>query len=300
MARFLKYILTCFFLAALACFALDFVYTKIISSAKNRELTQRLNGLHNQHFDYIILGNSRTEFGLNPVWIEEQTKRKGINLSFNGGRLIDNLMCLDWFWSNGNRCEKIILQVDDVNGFHKAPSALFKPMVVPFARIEPVKNYIPEMYADAWAIQHLPFYRYARYNFHWNPKELIACLALDNDPSSLGYQPLFGQIPEGMPNTQLSLPDINPDLNRMLEFCKQENIELIVITAPIYQAENPEQFEAHLLPSLNQSHYINAVEWLNEDRFFKDSRHLNHTGAKAFSQRLADSLVTWNWRNELH
>ena len=84
---------------------LDIFYTWIISenpvySIKNDE-----------HIDYLIAGDSRTDPLLEP-FLEHITGKKIIQIGSHGYVLQNNIEILEYFFSKGNRVDKVILQVD--------------------------------------------------------------------------------------------------------------------------------------------------------------------------------------------
>ena len=84
---------------------LDIFYTWVISE------NPIYNIVSNEHIDYLIAGDSRTNPLLEP-YLEHITGKKIINIGSPGYVLQDNIEILDYFFKKGNRVDKVILQVD--------------------------------------------------------------------------------------------------------------------------------------------------------------------------------------------
>jgi hypothetical protein len=85
--------------------AMDILYTWAISETK-------LYGIgKNEHIDYLIAGDSRTN-PLLPQYLCAITGKKVINIGEPGYVLDDNIKVLEYFFKRGNRAERVLLQVD--------------------------------------------------------------------------------------------------------------------------------------------------------------------------------------------
>ena len=84
---------------------LDILYTWVISE------NPVYNIMSNEHIDYLIAGDSRTDPLLEP-FLEKITGKKIIQIGSPGYVLQNNIEILDYFFKKGNRVDKVILQVD--------------------------------------------------------------------------------------------------------------------------------------------------------------------------------------------
>lgn len=84
---------------------LDICYTWVISETP-------LHGIRkNEHVDYLIAGDSRTN-PLLPEYLCQITGKKVINIGEPGYVLDDNIKVLKYFFEMGNKVDRVLLQVD--------------------------------------------------------------------------------------------------------------------------------------------------------------------------------------------
>lgn len=84
---------------------MDILYTWAIAET-------RLHGIgKNEHIDYLIAGDSRTN-PLLPQYLNTITGKKIINIGEPGYVLDDNIKVLEYFFKRGNRVDRVLLQVD--------------------------------------------------------------------------------------------------------------------------------------------------------------------------------------------
>jgi hypothetical protein len=82
-------------------------------------------------------------------------------------------------------------------------------------------------------------------------------------------------------------------LNKIVKHCKQNNIHLILVTAPIHSSVKRNSFLNNYIEDYakqNQLKYCNFRNYNLSDSCFFDVHHLNKNGAKLFSSTLIKSL----------
>jgi hypothetical protein len=122
-----------------------------------------------------------------------------------------------------------------------------------------------------------------------------------------GYIPLTGVMSNDMlkPATEIIIPSVVDtnmvnSLENIMRLCSRKNINLFIITSPVFHTINEKQSSPSSISELtleiihrNQANYLDFsfdstftghIEW------FRDKWHLNDEGAKIFSNMLIDSI----------
>ena len=90
MRKFVIQIIGILSISLILLLVFDFTYTTIYENANPRTKFQYLRSLKNTKVNYVFLGSSRVENGIDPFIVENRTQKKCINLGYEAAKLGDN------------------------------------------------------------------------------------------------------------------------------------------------------------------------------------------------------------------
>ncbi len=287
MKKFAIHTITLLLGMLLIMMALDFTYTKIYETSPPRTKFQLFRSMKNKHLDYAFLGSSRVDNDINPMIIEKETGKKGLNLGFQASKLNDIYTILQLFKSYNIESDKIYIQVDyiyNIDGF----SNILAYELIPFIRDNNiVKTHLIE---QNQALYYIPFYRYCVNDYKVGIRE-IALNLLHKKTSVIknnGYSPVYG-YPN---NKQYTLPDTivkeNKTFNRIQIYCKKNKINVVFFCSPFSKTTQNIGYITKLkskIPALRD--YSTLIK---NDSLFLNSSHLNDAGATFFSHFLSNDI----------
>jgi len=122
----------------------DFTYTTIYENANPRTKFQYLRSLKNTKVNYVFLGSSRVENGIDPIIIEKYTHKKAVNLGYQASKLGDIFSVLQLLKTYGITSDTMWVKID--YGVRTTGHSINLPYeMTPFIRDNKVtKNYFLE------------------------------------------------------------------------------------------------------------------------------------------------------------
>lgn len=264
-----------------------------------------VKGVKDQRFDYAFLGNSRALAAVDIQKLNEETGSKGINLGYNGASLkLIYTMLYSFIEHQQNEVRIAVVQVDPVMLFegrrHEHPlvdlyyhDLIRSPLLgESFERPNLVKAY-------AYA----PILKYVEYHSLYSLKKFFRARSTANP-----FEQSFGtayfpnrdtiQIPTRYEREIIPFTTVARDfdhLEKLVEFCRDRSIELVLYTAPVHRYDDLLGKEYPKFDSLRLVH-MNANDnpwydfrnlWPDNTAYFPDVVHLNKEGAAAFTTVLA-------------
>jgi len=267
---------------------------------------------HNQELDFVILGSSRALNILDVATFEQVSGKKGINIASAGSGFAQNYLHLRQFAEQGNTFNTIILNVD-WSGFHSDSSYSY-----PFSDYAYMplfeEDWIEDIYYDEVPLHSyltwktLPVMKYAEFNENYpiyqtlQNRDYVYQNAVWD--STKGSQLLFDSVANFPAKDTLKL-SFKPDpidakyFGMIVEYCKENNIKLLLYTAPYYEGYFVTRDCSEVFVGLDSvarandlnhfPHYYNPIGI--EKHLFRDYTHLNGEGAMRFSREFAEELV---------
>jgi len=247
------------------------------------------NGVSATPFDYVVLGSSTGLTTLDTKQIDSITGLKGLNISMDDSGLSAHYLMLQQFYAFGHTADKVVLCVrpDDLSDS--------KPVInandyrfLPDARDENVKHYFSEMEGkDKWIYQftsYVPLVGVSYFNSELFFPGILATLQpkrsnLFDDKGNYSYpvnksaSKQLGEIEEKTRRVDIQ----NPYYFKIVDFCKQNNIELIIYQSPIYNLK---------LIYNNNVPLINHSSLFEDTSLFYDEIHVNKRGRRVCSHEL--------------
>jgi hypothetical protein len=263
----------------------------------------------NQKYDYAIGGSSRAYNNADIVTTDRVLGRKGINIGFSGSGLAENYLTLYLFLKKGNKIKNYVLQLDDwslINPDSSFSYPFHEYYFFPYMSDNEVCATIRENrpYIKYLVWKYLPFVKYSEFNNIFPFQNSFKSVPPVFD-SLMGTGLLAGKHKdnEGMNGegriVEHKLYRNNLKyLDKIIQLCKTEKINLLFYTSPIYDKffEKLKRDECRsCIDSINKEHNIKYLNF-TLDPHFKDTAllynetHLNMSGTLLFSGILADSL----------
>lgn len=291
MVRFIRHILGIILSASVVLLAIDLLFTKAFSSAPPSDKIALLKQYSEKKVNYIFVGSSRVNNDIIPAVIYNRTGKTALNLGISSGRPRDILTIVRLIRSHNIACDSIFVQAD-YSFNHLESSKTLEYNAMPYVWGDAVLRdhigYLP----DAFAIRFIPFYRYAAYDQKLGIRSLLE-IRKQKYPTSLqqtwGYMARHGQTL--MP--RYSLPDTIIDRNIYLEeldkFASAENLKIVYFTSPFMKSIENIGFMDKLKTKIPKLHDFSQA--VTNDSLFSNQSHLNHEGAKIFTNLIVDSLL---------
>ena len=123
-------------------------------------------------------------------------------------------------------------------------------------------------------------------------RELLASI-LNKDSNlkhSLGFTPKVGQGLEVAGNFPNSIKGNNKDLNKMIKWSEEKNVQVLFFTAPYcHKVENREVMREIEKKLPNLKNYITLFD--DQEEYFFNCGHLNKAGAEKFTKKLTQDIL---------
>jgi hypothetical protein len=287
--------------------------------AFDKAITTRMNdkpvwvfSKKNQRYNYAIGGSSRAHNNADILTIDEKLKTSGINIGFSGSALAENYLTLYFFLKQGNKIDNYILQIDDLS-LMSPDSCFLYPFheyyFFPYLNDEQIctefKANCPYLKYLTW--KYIPFTKYAEFNYIYPIHKVFIKMPPVFDERKgtelvtekhKGFK-TFDSVIVNKEQHSLS-PGTLVYLNKIIGLCKEQKINIIFYTAPVYykyyRSLNRAVFKSSIDSVCLKQHikYYNFADiptFMNEDLLYNQT-HLNKEGTLLFSSFLADSLQT--------
>ena len=275
---------------------LDFSYTTVYEESNPRTKFQYFRSLKNTKVNYIFLGSSRVESGIDPSIIENRTKKKAINLGFQASKLGDIYTILTLLKTYNIASDSIFIQVDYIFDI-KGHSINLPYEIAPFSRdSDVIKEYLINYVGEDPSTYYIPFARYCKNDEKIGFREVVANLIhkKTNVMQHKGYNPLHGI--ENQNKKHFSLPTSislhSHFFEKIKRYAIENKIKIIFFCAPFCKHTKNLDYVKKLktrIPDLYD--FSNAIK---EDSMFVNCFHLNEQGASKFTEILVKKVLKNN------
>ena len=302
MEKFIVRTFFTFLAVALAAVGLDFYITSNLHRSDAR-LFQSWNDLFygNMNCDAVIMGSSRGFVQYSPAILDNVLGTDFYNLSVDG-RCIDAEVAKYNTYIEYNSKPKLIIQNVDFGNLLMS-NGYEREQFTPYLYNSVLFNEIKDFETFAIGDRYLPLVRYSGY-FEVIKEGLHLPNKLNQYPLYKGY---FGRDEQwdGSAFHNVSHVDfsVNPQaveiFDRYLASCKKDNIQVILVFAPIYigvteKMDNPQQMfdyyqkfsDKYGCPILNYTY--DSISY--DTNYFYNATHMNRTGAELFTRKLAHDI----------
>jgi hypothetical protein len=293
MKKFVIQIIGVLILTLMLLLVFDFTYTTIYRNANPRTKFQYLRSLKNTKVNYIFLGSSRVENGIDPIIIETHTHKKAVNLGYQASKLGDVLTILQLLKSYAIVSDTVFVQVD--YSFVSTGHSINLPYeMTPFIRDNKItKDYFLEYLEKHPSFYYFPFIRYCENETKIGVREVFANFIGKRTHvlERKGFSPLAGI--EDQRNSHRSLPATSIASNSYHEKIKKygtaNNLKIVFFCAPFCKHTKNLDYIKKLktkIPDLYD--FSNAIQ---EDSMFVNCFHLNEMGASKFTEILVEKII---------
>lgn len=292
MRNLATYILKLVVMVVLCSYFFDFIYTQIHTSFVPKTKFQHFKALKNQSFDYVFLGSSRVENGISPEIIKNKTGKSSVNLGFQASKLSDVYLILQLLDAYHISYKKVFIQIDYIFNMEGGSSNILSYEILPFIHENEAisKQCLFNDPENFWCNKYLPFYRYCRTSQKNGIREVVSKTIKKKSAAfdQLGYAPLSGNFVNGKFMLPKKVASTNKFYNEIVSYAATHRKSVVFFTAPfrfVNQSSNYIQKLETKIPNLK-----NFSNELQNDVYFQNNNHLNHTGAVAFTTLLIEKL----------
>lgn len=253
-----------------------------------------------EKYDYAVLGSSRVLNMVDIRSLDSAYGKKGINLGTSGTCYAENYILFSEFISK-NQVSTLILNVDEYS-FNSEKSFSYPFHEYEFLNLsdkydEVFKDYIPGWKYYAWKV--LPILKYSEYNHQYRldyfPQEALnTTLGSELLADSSAHD---NNIENKTSQSEMSQTDQKYFL-KIIGLCDTKNINIILITTPLYtpanQARSVKPFLSYVnsisrsknIPYYSFENLINSTDL----RYFNDNTHTGSKGSIEYSKNLGTRL----------
>lgn len=275
---------------------LDLGFTHVFKNGYYTKV-QWLYTLKEKNFDYAVHGSSRAFTTVDIPLIEEATSKKGINISVDGSSIPDQYLMLKIFLENGNTLKKLYLQVDPFSSDTEVIFDFAIPKFFPYIKDKIVFDHYKQFGAEWSAYRYIPFYRYAKYNTLWGIHEVLIdkFKILPQDFDGYGdffYPSVNYKGPDSLRHMTFDLNGKYKFLNQIIKLCKENNVQLVLFTAPVADLILDKNYYDNIAGFTNMmkkkgvSYHNYGDIYGHDPKFFYNQIHITKEGAENFTKSL--------------
>jgi len=307
----IKRLLIAFILAVVICQLSFIVFTHEIKKYEAHS-TDRLDELLLNHTDYdlIFLGSSRVHAAVYPRIIDSICKLGSYNAGLDGANLYEFEMMLNAYLENHPAPRYVALSFD-LHSFIGGSSIFNYPIYFPYISNKVIRRYLQDDGYLTTAKRIVPFLRMGDYD----DDDKGAFLKLRAGKSEImpgdfqykGYLSNTDETVRGEGPIDKHVLEINSAkkeaLARIIEVCRQKNIELLFLYLPEYKSEYEQSVtnSNDVFAVVDSFAAADHIPFIRDDRLkindnpllFRNVNHLNKEGAREYSIILAKELQAY-------
>lgn len=288
MKQLIQYIFTILVATIVLAYLLDIIYTYTYNHGAYRNKAMWVRNMDGKDsLDFIILGSSRAHYFIDPVQIEKETGKKGLNLGINAFTGIEMYILLEDYLKR-RKVAQVFVQVDSKYTKHN-PDQIGEKVWIPYIKEPDVyKQFKP--HGKLYRRYHqIPFYRYAKFESRLGFRNVLPSLmgkGVSYEPTK-GFSTYPGVLTEEKPYiADRPITSKNKYYEQMVALCNENGVQLVFFTSPIYK------FEGDLSPLQTYlPNYFDMKDVVTQRSYFADQTHLNAKGAKVFTSIFAQNFL---------
>lgn len=287
MQTFVKHILKIVLLLILSASLLDFIYTKVYETSRERNKVQAIINGNTGNFDVVVLGSSRAN---NHIVTSEFTKEhmKAFNYGMSGSSLEESALLLQLMIEKKWNIKNVLLEVD-LNVNSESYSDGTRALYMPYLRNKTISNYYKSS-ENFNQLYYVPFYRYVVYEAKIGVRELFFSIMKrkSNALQNGGFYPLTNVGKNMKYDLSKYTPKANKNYKKIKDLCRMHKINLIVITTPMCKNTVNRNYFKELKKRYPEIHNFEDV--VTDDEYFSSCGHMNVAGATLFTNQIITSL----------
>lgn len=292
MKYFSKKILLLVILTTVILVLLDFTYTKVYENAAPRTKFQYIRSLKDKKINYLFLGSSRVENGVNPILIEEITGKTAANFAFQSSKLSDIYTVLKLIKAYNITADTIFVQVDYNFNIEEGFSNVFQYELMPFVRENEVtKEYFDRDFKDEKELYYFPFYRYLKFESKIGLREFLLNISKVKTRivKNKGFEPLNGNTSSKSYTLPSKVNSRNSYYEKINAFANESKLSVVYFCAPFCKNTTNFEFVDNLKKKIPGFYDFSRVI-VDENQFLNGS-HLNQVGANHFTEVIVERML---------
>lgn len=268
-------------------YVFEWVFTYMHKNFAPRNKVDYLMQLHtDDSLDYAVFGSSRVFHFVDINLIEKETGKKGFNFGVPSASVFE----IKLFVENAIRnklTRNIFVQIDYIWN-ETSPDGMATTNWLPYIREKEVWEEFEYVAKEKYFYyKTIPYYRYARFDGKIGFREMLLSLSgkkMDG-LSRRGYEPLNNVMKDATLTKDYELnKNMNFHIRDLIRMAKQNNVNLIFFTSPIYNFKGDNSVLSANLP--NYTDFSNAIP---DYKLYRDNTHLNKPGSKLFTEMFIDT-----------
>jgi hypothetical protein len=252
---------------------------------------QLLEKQRDKKINYLFLGSSRVENGINPILIEEKLGKSSLNLGFQSSKLIDIYTVLKLINEFNIKIDTCFIQIDYIFNITEGNSAIFSSEIIPFYNeSKVVKNYFNRV--EPHNLYFIPFYRYMKFDSKIGFRKVFSTVFFKSNKNIMkynGFVPLDNQGVDFENTFPNMIIENNPYFDSIVNFVKLKNINTVYFCAPTSKNVANLDYVTKLKEKIPKLYDFSTS--IDDNTLFTDGLHLNLKGANLFTEIFLDSLT---------
>jgi len=263
-----------FIFVLMFAFIADRVFDYFFIYFSDRKIVNNIDG----DYDLIVLGNSRAKHNVIPNQLDTLLNISSANLGLPGSHPADLLYMLKYYLYFNKKPKIILVEIYEYFNELNA-NQISRQEFLQYYNSNIISSYFN--YCEDNTFYNIPLYRYVKYrDLGW--REFYKTIIKNRNKSFIkdkGYAPLYKKLSNDIIINKYNFDEsilYNKHLDEIIKICRQNNIELIFFSSPVFSNHNYKLINIleNYLPN-----YYNQTELLKEKMYFKDNMHINHRGA---------------------
>lgn len=280
---------------------LDWLFTYVYKQGSYYK-TQWLFNIHDQEFDYAILGSSRPYTSIDTRQVNNETSQKGINISLDGSTTPTHSLSLKMFLERGNKIKRLYLNEDHLEIHSQEVGKFSYPRFFPFYREKLVRDHYSKFGLKWKLYYYIPFIRYAEQNTAWGLHQFANSLTHMKKPKFDAYGTKIYPHTDYRDSRELreyvyDTTGFMGYFDDIISTCHENNIDLIVFTCPYANLKADSSYYKGVekldqyLQNRNAKYYDFGDRYNLQFDLFVDRDHLNKYGVKLFSTDVSQMIL---------
>ncbi|TGV04430.1 hypothetical protein [Flavivirga rizhaonensis] len=296
MTQFFKYIIGVILIVLASLYVADKVYTHINSVYYSDTKFQFIRSFQDKKVDYIFLGSSRVENGINPLVIDSITGGHAVNFAVQSSKISDMLLILKLLDEYNVSYQKVFIQIDYIYNFQNQYSNVLDYELIPFYNSNKViQNHLDKSNKFNSFEFSFPFMRYALYDQKNGFRRLVS--NFKKSPSAFSYNNGFKELHGTSSKNTHDLPSYiienNSDFENLKAYIFKNKINASYFCSPIRRDTKNLDFIDKLTQKIPD--LINYTGIIKNEAYFIDNIHLNEKGAYKFSEIFANYILNQSY-----
>lgn len=248
------------------------------------------NAISDKNFDYVILGSSTGLTTLNTNLIDEKLRANGLNISMDDSALSTHYLMLQYFFHQKKSTKYLILAFTPWDLANKNPKINSNDYrFLSEYKLKFVRDYYQNMpYIDFPVLKYatyFPLFGVSYYNtelFYPSIFTIINPNKRNRFDEKGNYSYPDNGILRNKDSSTITVKTKNPYFYKIKDFCKKNDIVLILYQSPIYKTSI--LFET-------DEHFINHNNFLKNESMFYDNIHVNSIGRELCTSDFVEQFL---------